>query len=350
MSNRDDIEGLMAASLYEPLSPDEQRELDAWLAAHPEDRAELDAMRKLVDFVPDTAPAFAGDLRPVLREELLRGAGRRFSWAMLPRFAFQVAGVLAITLVFAIPVWQGTQQGFVLPMGEQLASINEPAKEFGDDITGRVKGMLDRGDYNAAHALLTEQLALTPAHTAAGDWQKTLAKLEFEHFNRYAQAYEAYERLRGTYGMAFASDPENAYRYDVLEQTREDRFEPLYLIAKARENGMASFHDLERVVARYSGRGNPVAELALNAMSEVSGALSPSNGVFEVAGYEQVRRRCSDPLAIAQLNDKLGQLYLAHTGDVARARQLFQEVVDCGSNTPLAAEAQMSLASLETRQ
>jgi len=350
MSNRDDIEGLMAASLYEPLSPEEQRELDAWLAAHPEDRAELDAMRKLVDFVPDSVPAFAGDLRPVLREELLRGAGHRSEWFRLPRMAFQIAGTLAFTLILVLPVWQGMRHGFVRPAGEQLAQLDAPVKEFGDDVSMRAKALIERGEYTSAHALLTEQLALTPSHTAAGDWQMTLAKLEFEQFNRYPQAYEAYERLRGTYGMAFASDPENAYRYDVLEQTRADRFEPLQLIAKARENGMSSFHDLERIVARYSGRGNPVAELALNAMSEASGALQPSSGVFQVAGYEQVRRRCTDPLAIAQLNDRLGQLYLDHTGDIERARQLFQEVVDCGTNTPLVADAQLSLASLDTRR
>jgi len=333
--------------LYEPLSPEEQGRLDAWLESHPEDRRELEAMRKLVGFVPDTAPEFLGDLRPVLREELRRGAAHRFEWSMLPRYAFQLAGVLAITAVLTIPMIQGMRHGIMRPVGEQLATLNQPAIEFGDDVTARAQALTQKGDYTAAHALLTEQLALTPSHTDAGAWQMALAKLEYEHFGRYPQAFEAYERLRGTYGMAFASDPENAYRYDVLEQTREDRFEPLYLIAKAREGGAASFHDLERVVARYSGRGNPVAELALNAMTEVSGALSPSNGVFAVAGYEQVRRRCSDPVAIAQLNDKLGQLYLAHTGDVERARQLFQEVVECGTNTPLAADAQLSLASLD---
>ena len=342
MSNRDHIEGLMAASLYEPLAPEEQRELNAWLAAHPEDRAELDAMRRMIDFLPDSAPVFAGDLRPVLREEILRGnRGWRFAWSFSPRLVFQFAGVAFVTALLVVPLWQGMGTNFVAPVGEQLARL-APVQS----PTAEAEALVAAGDYTGAHALLTRQRAEAPKAPEAGQRQLALARIEFENLGRYAQAYDAYEKLRSEYGAAFASTPENAYRFDVLEQTRAEQFEPLYTIAQAREKGAESFPELERLVARYSGRGNPVAELALVAMSDMTGALESDSGVFRVAAYEQVRNRVTDPVALAQLNDTLGQMYLDHTGDIEQARQRFKEVVECGT-TPLAADAELSLASLE---
>lgn len=344
MSKRDHIEGLMAASLYEPLTTEEQNELDAWFAANPADRAEYDALRAFTELLPDTAPAFTGDLRPVLREELLRGAGRRFDWSFVPRFAWQIAGVLGIAAVLAVPVWQGVNMNFVEAPADQIARLADPER---DVVSARADSLMQEGNYTEAHRVLSAQLAANPAAAEAGQWQATLARMEFVHFGRFAQAYDAYQKLRTDYGDVFASDPDNAYRYDLLEQTRDERFTPLEVIAAAEQRGLNGFHDLERIVARYSGPGNPVAELALHAMSDIAGALDTPSGVFQLAAYEKVRRRCSDPMAIAQLNDSLGQLYLAHTGDYERARQLFQENAECG-DSPLAQRAQLALASLET--
>lgn len=343
MSTRDYMEGLMAASIYEPLTPQEQGELDAWLAANPGERAEYEALRKLAGFLPDTAPAFTGDLRPALREELIRGAGRSFEWSLVPRFVWQLAAVMLIAVALATPVWQGIGHRFVESPAAQLARLGQPA---GDAVAEQARDLMQRGDYTAAHRLLTERLAANPADPHAGQWQLALAKLEFEHFQRFAQAYEAYEKLRTNYGAVFAADTDNAYRFDLLEQTREDRFAPLELIATAEQRGLEGFRELERVVARYSGRGSPVAELALQAMSDIAGGLDTPSGVFQLAAYEKVRRRCSDPLVIAQLNDSLGQMYLAHTGDIERARQLFEENIEC-SDTPFATQAQMALARLD---
>ncbi len=344
MSKRDHIEGLMAASLYEPLSTEEQHELDAWLAANPADRAEYDALRAFTEYLPDNAPVLAGDLRPALREELLRGAGRRFEWSFLPRFTWQIAGVLGIAALLAVPVWQGINMNFVDAPADQVARLANPGS---DVVSVRAEALMKEGNYTEAHRVLSAQLEASPTASDAGQWQATLAQMEFVHFGRFAQAYDAYQKLRTDYGDVFAANPDNAYRYDLLEQTREERFAPLEIIASSEEQGLEGFHDLERIVARYSGPANPVAELALHAVSDIAGALDTPSGVFQLAAYEKVRRRCSDPMAIAQLNDSLGQLYLAHTGNYERARQLFQENAECG-DSPLAERAQLALASLDT--
>lgn len=336
----------MAASLYEPLSAEETRELELWMSAHPEDRAEWEDLRAFVAAIPVTTPAFAGDLRPILREEILRGAGQRWSWSMAPRYLLQFAGIAAITAVLVVPIWQGVQMNFVQDLGGQIASLGQPAP--GSDTLAKADGLLREGDYSQAHAVLSQQLAANPRAPQAGQWQKRLAELEFDHFHRFAQAYDAYSKLRADYGEVFAAAPENAYRYDLLEQTRDADFEPLYVIASARRNGMDSFNDLQTVVAKYSGRGNAVAELALDAMKDVAGGLETPSPVFRMAGYEQLRNKCNDPAVLAKLNERLGEMYLRHTGDTARARELLQEVVECADG-PLADQAMVSLASLQTR-
>jgi hypothetical protein len=339
MSNRERIEGLMAASLYEPLSAEEEGELEAWFRAHPEDRAELEELRQFVAKVPVTVPEFTGDLRPVLREEIRRGAGAAWSWSILPRYVLQFAGVAAVTALLAVPLYQGMRMGFVGNPVEQLAALGQ------NDPLARADALLQGGDYGGAHALLSAELSRHPQAPQAGQWQQRLAQLEFDYFNRFPQAYAAYNTLRKQYGEVFAASPENAFRYDLLEQTRDADFEPLYIIASARENGMESFDELQEVVAKYTGRGNAVAELAIDAMKDVAGTLETPSDTFRLAGYEQLRRKCDNPVALAQLNQRLGQLYLHHLNDTAKARECLQQVAECADG-PLADQALVTLASL----
>ena len=85
---------------------------------------------------------------------------------------------------------------------------------------------------------------------------------------------------------------------------------------------------LESVVARYPGK--LVATLAVDAMRSL--ACPPEGGepAVRVAELETVRDRCTNPIAIAQLNLALGGLYWSELRDNERARAVLSEVAGRG--------------------
>ena len=70
---------------------------------------------------------------------------------------------------------------------------------------------------------------------------------------------------------------------------------------------------------------------------------------FEVAAYEKIRRRCTNPLAIAQLNHTLGEMYWKTIDDRAKAMDLFEQVANC-DHPQLAGQACEQLDQLAAAQ
>lgn len=335
--------GLMAASIYEPLSESEAQELETWLEANPEMRAELEDMQSLVAFLPNELPAFAGNLLPVVKEDLRRGTGHGWDFARFQRYAFQVLGTLVVTAVLVLPVMQGMRLNILDggPLAPVAQNQSAPAT-----LIDQANALIAKQHQDQAYELLAKAIETQPEAADAGAWQMKLADMDYSYFERYQSAFDRYTELKATHPEVYASNPVNPYRYDLLEQTRAERFEPLYTIARAERNGMREFKPLEQVVARYAGPANPVAELALAAMCDLSGALGADSDTFKMASYEQLRKQCTNPVALGQVEMSLGEMYLAHTKDYVRAAELLRSASD-SPNPAVSEAAKVSLAKLE---
>jgi hypothetical protein len=103
------------------------------------------------------------------------------------------------------------------------------------------------------------------------------------------------------------------------------------------------FRMLEEVMA-----GNPGTHVARLALAKMEALLmSEAEGtVPEVALLEAVRARCTNPIALAQVNLHLGDKYCDELNDAQRARQLYLEAAQGGS-PELAVIASTALARLD---
>ena len=87
------IEGLMAASLYEPLSEVEQRELDQAIGSNKDLSVEYESLKRLAGNIPNTGLAKTPDLLPLLRE--------RLDEQVRPRWGYRLAYACAVVVVMA---------------------------------------------------------------------------------------------------------------------------------------------------------------------------------------------------------------------------------------------------------
>lgn len=328
---REDFEGLMAAACYEPLMPEEQSALDAYLAANPAALEEFEALKAFTRAIPKDNPAFTGDLLPALKQELadlgvppgtVPGPARWFGWR--PAMALVAAAVAIVALLqLQLP---GANEGG----GEE--QIQLAATTPTGIALNRVRAMLNDQDFSGAYRTIRETLASQPDDKeSAGELQYLLASLEFGHFQQYDRAHEAYETLRNEYwDTAWRAYPQSASRLELLAEAAAEDYQPLYTIRRALDRGDAGFAELEQVLARHAESQSMIATLAVDAMREVAGGLETPGGAFEVAAYETVLRRCSNPVAIAHMNHALGEMYLTTLDDRAKAIDFFERVAACG--------------------
>lgn len=310
MFTRRKIEQLLAASMYEPLSSEEAAWLERQLGRYPEYRAMQSDFRRMVGAIPAAAPEFSGDLLPAVRAAILEGPRPSAAPAWGRGLAGAFAGVCVVLLAAYVglnaaetarPTFEAA--GSVTPMQRSLAEAERLAAE--KDFT--------------AIALLREALARTPDAPEAGAAQLLLARLEFEHGERYAEAHEALNTLRTQYWDTWAAHPECAAQFALLDDARAEDFAPLYALDRARRSG--SFDALEGLAAQYPGR--LLAAAAIDAMREVAGGLDSPGSAFRAAALETVRARCTNPITIAQIDMQLGELYWKGLNDSERARSFF---------------------------
>src|SRR5687768_9708032 len=93
------IEGLMAASFYEPLSPAEDSKLQRHLAKCAECHAEYASLRQLVTGIPRTEVPFSGDLWPALRGQLDQPRSSA-TWRWISTAGFAACAALLLFLSY----------------------------------------------------------------------------------------------------------------------------------------------------------------------------------------------------------------------------------------------------------
>ncbi len=329
------IEGLIAASLYEPLSAGEAHQLEQHMAHCPACRAEMEEMRTFVGELPQTPIEFTGDLRPALQARCEEWRMRRFPW----RRSLWLSGLATCLLLFSIVTytWRDGAVETAAPVVEVAASPMEQALILAKKNASQ--------QYLQACQTLEDALATYPEDPRAGEAQQFLAELEFEHGQRYAESYAAYEKLRGSYWDTFRNNPENAHRLNLLSEARTDGFNALYQLAAAVNSTQDPFVELEKVVSRYPD--SLVASEAIGAMERLVAQENAGGEMLRTAMLEQVRTRCSNPIAVAQLTLNLGDLYLQEQQDSVKARALYEEVMESG-HMALAQAAQAAIARMDS--
>ncbi len=210
--------------------------------------------------------------------------------------------------------------------------------------------MLDRaetlereGNLVAARDRLEEALESTPDDARAGEAWLTLARVQYA-LGHYGDALHAYETTRAEHEDAWRNcSPETKVRYDLLADTRDEAFEPLVALERARRKGGDAFGELEGIVAR-----RPESMVAREALAAMCAAVrEPDETPSRVALLESVRERCSDPTALARVNLELGHAYWRDMDDPGRARSHFTAAAKV-DNKVLARLANEALTALDT--
>ncbi len=327
MTNCRKMEGLLAASLYETLEPDDNLALQSHLADCAACRAEHASLQAFVGQLAPAPVEFQGELLPAIREEL-RQTGRQ------PWFS-RWAQVLVGACIFVV-------------VSRVLIAVNGPDKAKPENIArvqptdtslAEARRLVAADDASGALKVLKAALDTAPHAAIAGELKLEVAELEYIHFHRYEAAYDAYKSVREVHPEAWTQSPGIVKeRFDLLTEARDANFEPLYQIDNALKQGESGMPELEQVMARYPGRG--VAQAAMETMV----AMVDGEGLGRV---EAVRSRCTNPVALAQLDVRLGEGYCTGNLDSAKGKALLHAVAD----SPYAVPAQMAkdvLARLES--
>ncbi len=337
--------GLIAASLYEPLTAEDQAFLERRLAASPALRREAEDLRAFVGTLPAQPVAFSGDLLPGLRAEIEQRetAGTGFRWPHLAG-ATATAGVFVVMLAFGLYVGsQPAGPGSQLAQGVTTETAAAPA------AVARAREQVAQGTPREAMRTLQAALADTADPVQAAEAQALIADIEFSHLGRYPQAWQAYNALRTEHSDHFAGDPMNSLRFQMLEEARPHDYAPLYALHAAGEEPDTAFAQYEQVLAQYPN--TLAARVALEEMVALAGHSGAAGGMPSAEALEAVRSRCQEPIAVAWINQNLGEAYWHGLEDLGSARECFlraQESPDAQVRQ-LAEGALAQLAATDTR-
>jgi len=331
------VRGLIAASCYEALNESQQQTLDRHLARCAACRAAAQDLRALVACIPPESVAFEGDLLPALRAELAARPLR--AWTAGRKALRFLAPVAAMALLVAAVGYTAYGPGGLLARPAPVVVVASPVEKALVEAHH-----LAKRDFPGAVSVLHEALAAHGDDLRAGQAQLFLADLEFDHGQRYAEAYAAYETLRNRYWDTWSQSPRCVDRFNLLDEARTRDFEPLYALDAAINGSGDVLAQLETIVA--SNPATLLADRAVTAMCQAAGGVRVLDGATKAAALEQVRDSCTNPTVIAQLNLMLGNTYWKDLNDADRARPLYTEVAE-NDDAVLARAAQQCLSELD---
>ena len=192
---------------------------------------------------------------------------------------------------------------------------------------------------------LKEIVRTNRGKSIAGQALLMLADLEYTSSERYEEAYQLYSQLRENYPQIFSSSTEAVYRYNLLEETKNENFKPLYALNSALTNSDNPIQQLEKIVANYPG--TMVANLAVSSMVDCLSDYGAQTPEKKIKALETLKGYLTEPTAVAQVNYILGDLYWNQMKDIDKAKTFFQSVAHSESKQlhPLANEALTQLVS-----
>ncbi|HNR31521.1 MAG TPA: zf-HC2 domain-containing protein [Candidatus Hydrogenedentes bacterium] len=351
------VRALLAAAIYEPLGEGDRHLLDTHIEGCARCRALLASMRETVDAIPREDVRYEGDLAPALRARIDTLPTRSLAWRILPYPIAVAALAAALLLVVGVPLQipkhpeiqqthpvagvSAARETARVENGEMIAALalDSPVAQ----AVCEADALIEKRAYAEAMRVLQEATTAHPDDPAAGTAQERLADIEFSHLRRYARAFDAYVKLRNQFPHTFRTSPESIDRFDLLVEGWPDSFNPLYTLDVARADGAEGFRALETLVAHHPGK--LVASLALDEMQRVVDDPAAEGDLPHFAELEAVLARCNNPVAIAQVNLRLGDTYSRELRDPLRARGAYLEVAQ-SDHPVLAPLAQEALARL----
>jgi len=345
--NRRRIEGLLAASLYEPLSERDQRALDRAMQSDTALRAEYESLRRLVNAVPPAPVESIPNLLPLLRDRLdapsRRSAGYRWAYA---------GAAATVVLGLSLGAWYADREG--VPPGP-IATVKTGAPNtLVSQALAEAEGLLAKQDMPAAYDVLRKALSRQPGDARAGDAQWLAADCAFK-LKHYSEAYDACNQLFAEYGASLDGNPDRRTRAinlrDLLAEAKEVDYASLQAFDVAKRDRANTFGALENVAATYAkyhgteqyALGDLVAkEMAATVAAETGIDINTPAGTL--AAYQGAHDRCTSPVAVALLDMKIGDAYLGPLNDRAAAKEHYQRAAE---NPVLASLATKALRRVE---
>lgn len=341
------IEGLMAASLYEPLSEAEQRELDYAIRSKQDLATEYESLKRFAGNIPDLGLAKTPDLLPLLRgrlDERLRPA-----WGL--RFAYACALVVVVAGASAAS-WKLYQHRVGDP-------VIQTAQGRGDvtlvsQSIDQAKVLLAKYDYASAYGVLRRAVSHQPGDAYAGEAQWLALNCAIE-LKQYPDAYDACYLLFGDYRDWLETDSarmtEAMELRELLTEAKKVEFASLQALDVAKRDRANTFAALERVAEDYAkyhsaeqyALGDRIAKEMVAAIAEATG-VNVNTPQGTLAAYEDARNRCTLPNAVALLDMKMGDAYRDALNDPASAKQHYTRA---GENPVFAALADKALKGLK---
>jgi len=339
---------LLVTSLYETLSEAEQRELDAALEKSDALRAEARELREMVADIPSETPAYAGDLLGSVRRQLEEEPQSTFDWWPVSRIVAPLAVAAAFVGIFG---------GSLLPWGGSVTAPRVPmagASTPMETAIAQAASAMNAGDWTSAAVTLDAALEEFPSDAKRAEALMLLGEVEFEHLNRYEQAYEVYATLREEHGDVYQEDANSIDRYALLAEAKDSSqndarpFEALYELDAVLGIRGERFDDLQGILTQYPN--TRMAAIALKALRDDLMAQADATGsAGHASALELAQGRCTDAVAAQQIALALGDTYRDALDDVDAARQHYNNAVG-GTHEGVATLAMQRLAQLDARR
>jgi len=329
MTSCQKAQALIAAALYETLDASDTAALDGHMSVCPACAAEMRRLQALVNTVPCEPITFAGDLGPAIRARIAEeGRGARFRWTT-------PLGLLAAASLLLVLGGYYLNTSPVAP-GESHLAI---APNAVDEIIAETQALMVQGEFVAARGVLEAGIERVGNGPEAGELTLHMADLEYSFFNRYENSFNLYESVRMAHSDVWTqSSGAVKERFDLLTEAREASFQTLYQIDAAQNQGEQGIPALEAIMARYPGRA-----LAGNALT-VMASLVDGEGLD---AFEELKGRVTNPVALAQIDIRLGEGYWLERQNPARGREILETVAQGPHDVP-AKMAAAVLARLES--
>ena len=341
------IEGLMAASLYEPLSEVEQRELDQAIGSNQDLSAQYESLKRLAGNIPNTGLAKTPDLLPLLRE--------RLDERVRPHWGYRLAYACAVVVVMA-----GASAASWMMYQHRVGSPAVQTAQGRGDVTlvsqsiDQAKVFLAKYDYASAYSVLRRAVSHQPGDAYAGEAQWLAVKCAIE-LKQYPDAYDACHQLFGDYRDWLATDStrmtEAMELRELLDEARKVEFASLQELDVAKRNRANTFAALESVAEKYAqyhgaeqyALGDRIAKEMVAAIAEETGVkINTPQGTL--AAYEDARKRCTSPVAVALLDMKMGDACRDALNDPTSAKFHYERAAE---NPVIAALADKALKGLK---
>jgi len=337
---------LMAKAVYEPLEKEEQSRLDRLCTKYPEMAKEQERFVAFAEKFQLPFEELPFDLttriHALMEEPTEKRHFRATAYVTMAAVAVLLASINLALFLSDNPagVIKQEYQAQTPPPAPEVAS---PEVKLAAAMS-LACGLVADSDVTGGAALLEQAIEDAPDAPFVGEALLLLGDIEYNYLQRYERAYAVYDKLRQEYPEVFATSQEGTARYNLLSEVRREKYGPLYVLDFARTRTADAFPIYEKIVASY-----PDTALAGAAMDEMCALVKdahPGSDMNMVDELELVRARCSNPVAVAQVDLTLGHHYCNALNDRDRARAYYN-LAAASDHIALAHEATEALSRMK---